>query len=489
MTSSGIKLFLSPFQIKKNKIKRMIIPVIISGGSGTRLWPLSRGKYPKQFINLIDNSSLFQNTLERLPKNIQNALIICNEEHRFIVAEQLRQINNQNSGIILEPEGRNTAPAVTIAALTLVSDFNDPIILVLPSDHLIQDNAAFHKSIKIAQNLAEDGKLVTFGVTPTEPETGYGYIEANITKEAKYYSIESFNEKPQKNTAKKYMESGNYFWNSGMFMFKASVYLNELKKYAPDILSACQKSLKPGYKDADFIRLIKEEFIKCPSNSIDYAVMENTKKGVVIPLNAGWNDVGSWSMLHNVKKKDSSNNVIEGDVVLKSVTNSYIYSSNRLISVIGLSDIIIIDTQDALLVLDKKNDQDIKKIVEKLKLNKRIEPDNHRKVFRPWGFYDSIDSGEEFQVKRILVNPKAKLSLQKHKFRSEHWVVISGSAIITSGAKVFELTVNQSTYIPQGQIHRLENPNNTPLEIIEIQTGSYLGEDDIIRLEDDYQRN
>jgi mannose-1-phosphate guanylyltransferase len=467
----------------------MIFPVILSGGSGTRLWPLSRSEYPKQFINLINNESLFQETIKRLPNETENPLIICNENHRFIVAEQLRQIDKKNTGIVLEPIGKNTAPAVALAALSLIEDYNDPVLLVLSADHIIENIDAFHNSISYSLDLAKKGKLVTFGIVPSAPEIGYGYIEVKNTERSLFYNIKSFKEKPTKNLAEQYINSGNYFWNSGMFLFKASTYLKELKKFAPDILAACKKSLLSIDRDADFIRLNDDEFYKCPSDSIDYAVMEYTKDGVVVPLDAGWNDIGSWSMLHNVKKKDSNNNVSEGNVILDNVHNSYIYSPNRLSSVIGLSDIVIIDTQDALLVVDKKSDQKIKEIVENLTNENRKESVLHRKVFRPWGYYDSIDSGKGYQVKRILVNPKAKLSLQKHQFRSEHWVIISGTAIITCGNEIFELTENQSTYIPRGEIHRLENQNNFPLEIIEIQTGSYLGEDDIIRLEDYYQRN
>jgi len=467
----------------------MIFPIILSGGSGTRLWPLSRSEHPKQFIKLINDETLFQNTIKRLPLEAENPLIICNENHRFIVAEQLRQIDKKNNGIILEPVGKNTAPAVALAALRLKDDFNDPILLVLSADHVIQNIEAFHNSISRSVSLAKNGKLVTFGITPTSAETGYGYIETQNTKKSQYYDIKSFIEKPKKTLADKYVKSDNYFWNSGMFMFKASTFLKEINEYAPEILIACKKSLQFDNKDADFIRLNELEFTKCPSKSIDYAVMEHTKDGVVVPINVGWSDIGSWSMLHNVKNKDTNNNVIEGNVILKNVDNSFIYSSSRLTSVIGLSNIIVIDTQDALLVVDRNSDQKIKSIVEKLKNDNRKESDIHRKVFRPWGYYDSIDSGEGFQVKRILVNPMSKLSLQKHKFRSEHWVVISGTAMITCGTEVFELNENQSTYIPQGVIHRLENHNSTPLEIIEIQSGSYLGEDDIIRVQDDYQRN
>jgi mannose-1-phosphate guanylyltransferase len=467
----------------------MITPVILSGGSGTRLWPLSRKDYPKQFINLINDSSLFQDTINRLPKNTKDPLIICNEEHRFLVAEQLRNINKKTAGIILEPIGKNTAPAVALAALSFVNKSEDPILLVLSSDHLIKDNISFHKSIEIAEKLAHKGKLVTFGVKPIYPETGYGYIEAIESKKSEYYKIKSFKEKPLKNIAIEYLQQDNFYWNSGIFMFKASTFLKELKKFSPNILSACKKSFKSDEKDLDFIRLVNEEFYKCPSDSIDYALMENTKDGVVVPLDAGWNDVGSWSALYDVKQRDINNNLVDGDVYLDGVQNSYIHSTNRLISVIGLSDIVLIDTQDALLVADKKYDQKISTIIDRLKRDNRRELVNHRKVYRPWGYFDSIDSGIDFQVKRILINPNAKLSLQKHHFRSEHWIVISGSAIITCGEEIFQLKKNQSTYIPLGKVHRLENPNNTPLEIIEVQTGSYLGEDDVIRLEDDFGRN
>jgi len=466
----------------------MIIPVILSGGSGTRLWPLSRSDYPKQFIDLFNDQTLFQNTILRLPKEIQKPLIVCNQNHRFIVAEQLRMIEREAHGIILEPDGKNTAPALALAALHLIENIEDSTLLVLSADHLINDIACFHKSIELGNKLSQIGKLVTFGITPTYPETGYGYIEAMIKDNHEFHDIKSFKEKPDKDTAKKYTKSPNYFWNSGIFMFKASVYLNELRKYAPEILNICQQSLRPCIKDIDFIRINNDKFSKCPNDSIDYAVMEHTDQGVVVPFNADWNDVGSWSTLYKVQKKDENGNVTKGDTILDNVNNSFVYSSNRLIAAIGLSNVAIIDTQDALLVIDKKHDQNIKKIVEQLQDSNRNESKNHRKVFRPWGYYDSIDFGKEFQVKRISVNPKSKISLQKHKYRSEHWVVISGSAIITSGNKVYPLAKNQSTYIPQGQIHRLENPNDFELEIIEIQTGSYLGEDDIIRFEDDYER-
>ena len=467
----------------------MIVPVILSGGSGTRLWPLSRKLHPKQFINLVNETTLFQDTILRLPEGVSEPLIICNEEHRFLAAEQLREINKKTIGIILEPEGKNTAPAIALAALKFINTGEDPILLVLSADHLIKNVKAFHQSIIVASELAENDNLITFGIVPDKAETSYGYIEANINNTDAYYSIKSFTEKPNQKNAKKYLNSGNYLWNSGMFMFKASVYLNELEKFEPAILSACKKSCTTENIDSDFIRIDNDAFHQCPNESIDYAVMEHTKNGVVVPLDANWSDVGSWSSLWDVKTKDNNDNVSEGDVVLEDVKNTYTYSSNRLVSVIGVSNLVIVDTQDALLVTDKQQIHNIKKIVERLQNDKRSEVESHRKVFRPWGYYDSVDSGENFQVKRIVVNSGSKLSLQKHKHRAEHWVVVKGIALITCGDKVFELVENQSTYIPQGSLHRLENHQDIPLEIIEIQTGSYLGEDDIIRLKDDYSRN
>jgi len=466
----------------------MITPVILSGGSGTRLWPLSRKLHPKQFINLVNDTTLFQDTILRLPTNVADPLVICNEEHRFLAAEQLRQIDRESNGIILEPIGKNTAPAIALAALKFINNGKDPLLLVLSADHLIQNIDAFHKSIEVAEKLAENNKLVTFGIVPDKAETGYGYIKADIDNTADYYNIQSFTEKPNQEDAQKYLDSGNYLWNSGMFMFKASIYLQELEKFEPEILTSCKKSCQTEYKDKDFIRLNNDEFRQCPEQSVDYAVMEYTKDGVVVPLDANWSDIGSWGALWDAKNKDKNGNVSEGDVILDDVKNTYTYSSNRLVSVIGISDLVIVDTQDALLVADKKYSQNIKNIVNQLKKSNRSEADNHRKVFRPWGYYDSIDADNGFQVKRILVNPGAKLSLQKHGHRAEHWVVVKGVAKVTCGDKIFLLKENQSTYIPKGTIHRLENQEEIPLEIIEIQTGDYLGEDDIIRLEDDYQR-
>ncbi len=466
----------------------MIVPVILSGGSGTRLWPLSRVLHPKQFINLINKTSLFQDTIIRLPNSCSSPIIVCNEEHRFLAAEQLREIDKKTSGIILEPEGKNTAPAIALCALKLIAAAEDPVMLILSADHLIKNTDTFHQSVKAANKLAENGKLVTFGIFPDKPETGYGYIEADINSNKDYYRIKSFTEKPNHKQATKYLNSDNYLWNSGMFMFKASVYLDELEKFEPKIFSTCKESCAVENIDSDFIRIDRNLFKKCPSKSIDYAVMEHTNKGVVVPFDADWRDVGSWSSLWDAKTKDKNDNVIEGDVLIEDVKNTYVFSSNRLVSVVGVSNLVIVDTFDALLVADKKQTNNIKKIVNILYKDKRSEALNHRKVHRPWGNYDLVDSGEGFQVKRIVVNPGAKLSLQKHKYRAEHWVVVKGVAFVTCDKNKFVLNENQSTYIPKGSLHRLENHQNRPLEIIEIQTGSYLSEDDIVRKDDEYSR-
>ena len=467
----------------------MIIPIILAGGSGTRLWPLSRKIHPKQFISLLNETSLFQDTLTRLPKEALDPIVICNEDHRFLVAEQAREINVTLNSIILEPIGRNTAPAIALAAIKVLNDFENPILIVLAADHKIENKSAFYDAIKIAHKLAENNKLVTFGIIPKSAETGYGYIEIEKKDKAEYFDIKSFVEKPNQKNAINFLNSGNYLWNSGMFMFNASIYLSELNKFEPEILTSCKKSLSNEFKDLEFIRIDKKEFCKSPNQSIDYAVMEKTNKAKVVPLDAGWSDVGSWDALMDSKIKDSLGNVVEGDVTLDQVKNSYLYSTSRLVAASNIADLIVIDTQDALLVTTRDNSLSIKNIVKKLKKNKRTEIENHRKVYKPWGYYDSIDTGYNFQVKRILVNPGAKLSLQKHLHRAEHWVVVSGVAKITCGKKIYNLEKNQSTYIPKGEIHRLENIENYPLEIIEVQTGNYLGEDDIIRLKDDYQRN
>ena len=467
----------------------MIIPVILAGGSGTRLWPLSRKLLPKQFISLVNETSLFQDTLLRLPLESSDPIIICNEDHRFIAAEQARQINKKLNSIILEPTGKNTAPAITLAALRTLYDFDDPILLVLPADHLINNKLAFHQAIITAKSLAEKNHLVTFGVKPNKPETGYGYIEAEVNHKAEHFNIKSFTEKPNKQNATKYLESGNYLWNSGIFIFKASIFLDEINKFEPKIFSCCEKSLQKGYKDLDFLRIDNVEFAKCPNQSVDYAVMEKTQNAKVVPLDADWNDVGSWDALIDTKDIDQNGNTIEGDVILDDVQNTYINSSNNLVAAIGVSDLIIVETQDALLVTSKKNSSKIKNIVNQLKVSHKNLTENHPKVYRPWGYFESIDIGLNFHVKRILINPKSKISLQKHKHRSEHWVIINGIARITCHEETYNLEKNQSTYIPKGALHRLENISDKPLEIIEIQTGSYLGEDDIIRIQDDYNRS
>jgi mannose-1-phosphate guanylyltransferase len=468
----------------------MIVPVILSGGSGTRLWPLSRKQYPKQFISLINNSTLFQDTITRLPDYLESPLIICNEEHRFIVAEQLRQINSKNKGIILEPIGKNTAPAISIAALHLLSKFEDPTLLVLSADHIIEEGNEFNSSIKISSDLASRGEMVAIGVNPNRPETGYGYIEIDKSMHSdKYSKIISFKEKPSFETAEKYFNAGNYLWNSGIFIFKASTYLNELNKYETEILNICKKTFSSSTKDLDFIRLNYDDFNLCPEKSIDYAIMEKTKIGSVVSFNAEWSDIGSWDSLWQAKNKDRNNNVIEGDVLASKVKNSFISSSSRLIAANDVSDLIIVDTQDSLLISSKDKSQEVKNIVLDLQNKGRSEANNHRKVYRPWGYYDTVDSGKGFKVKRILVNPGAKISLQKHLHRAEHWIIVTGVAKITCGKKMYQLKESESTYIPKGEIHRIENLENSPLEVIEIQTGDYLGEDDIIRYIDEYKRN
>ena len=467
----------------------MIIPVILAGGSGTRLWPLSRKLHPKQFIELIGKNTLFQEAIHSLPELVDKPLVICNEEHRFLAAEQLRQIDRLASDIIIEPVGKNTAPAIALAALKSIKKNENVILLVLSADILIQDVDQFHHAIEFAKKQAEQNKLATFGIKPNKVETRYGYIRVNTLQDENYFNIDKFVEKPDYKTAQRYVGSGDYFWNSGMFMFKASVFLEELDKYEPEILSACRRSYQTEFHDLDFIRLDKDEFLRCPSQSIDYAVMEKTKDAVMVELDASWRDLGSWSALWDSQPKDVNNNLISGDVILNEVSNSYVHSaSNRLVSAIGVSNLVIVDTQDAILVADKSQDQLVKNIVENLQNSKRSECNHHRTVFRPWGHYDSIDVEDNFIVKRIFVKPRSRISLQKHQYRAEHWVVVKGHAKVTCDDKVFKLEENQSTYIPLGAVHRLENVGNLPLEVIEIQTGERLNEDDIIRLEDDYKR-
>jgi mannose-1-phosphate guanylyltransferase len=466
----------------------MITPVIMAGGSGSRLWPLSRSLYPKQFLALTGEQTMLQETLQRLSNLDVNApLVICNEEHRFIVAEQLRALDKTGS-IILEPVGRNTAPAIALAAEVTVND-NDPLLLVLAADHVIQNTDAFTEAVNNAIPLAQAGKLVTFGIVPTQAHTGYGYIKrGNKVSDSSGYDVNAFVEKPDPQTAANYVESGEYYWNSGMFLIKASRYLQELQKYRPEIFNACKKALAHTTHDNDFVRLDAQAFAACPDESVDYAVMENTTDAVVVPLDAGWNDIGAWSALWEVNKKDEAGNTTFGDTILQETSNSLIHGGERLIATVGLDNIVIVDTKDALLVACKDKVQDVKKIVEKLKAEKRSEFKVHREVHRPWGKYDSIDNGERYQVKRITVNPGEKLSIQMHHHRAEHWIVVSGTASVTNGDKTFLLTENESTYIPIGIVHALENPGKVPLEMIEVQSGSYLGEDDIVRFEDRYGR-
>ena len=462
-----------------------MIPVILSGGSGTRMWPYSRSMYPKQFLPLVDDHSMLQETILRLGGNVE-PLVVCNEDHRFMVAEQLREINVDAHSILLEPVARNTAPAIVLAALRVLEQGKDDVLLVLPADHVIPNSTAFQDALKIAEKQACDGNLVTFGVVPTYAETGYGYIRASGNEIAR--TVGEFLEKPNAVKAKAYVDSGEYFWNSGMFMFKASVYLDEIKKYSPEMLSACKESLSLAKVDLDFIRVDKSTFASCLSDSIDYAVMEKTDLAVMVPLDAGWNDVGSWASLWAVSDRDDQGNAVRGDVILEDTQDCYIQSEDKLIATVGLNDIVVVQTDDTVLVAAKDKVQEVKKIVGKLNQLGRSETQLHRKVYRPWGNYDSIDCGERFQVKRILVKPGAKLSLQMHHHRAEHWVVVSGTAEVVNGDKKLLLKENESTYIPLGVTHSLANPGTIPLEIIEVQSGSYLGEDDIVRFEDVYGR-
>lgn len=468
----------------------MILPVIMAGGSGTRLWPLSRGNYPKQFLALEDvNSTMLQQTITRL-NGIEHApvMLICNEEHRFIAAEQVRQLDVEHSGIFLEPVGRNTAPAIALAALKAVEEEEDALLLVLAADHVIKDTAAFKKSISQAAELAKQGKLVTFGIVGDKPETGYGYIKRGEQYQEGFV-VDMFVEKPSLELAEQYIESGNYYWNSGMFIFKASRYLEELKTYRPDIYSACSSAMKVQSDDMDFIRVDKAAFEKCPDESIDYAVMEHTKDAVVVPMDAGWNDVGGFAALWEVSKQDESGNAFNGDVKAINTKNTLAYSDDKLIAAVGVEDLVIINTKDAVLVAHKNESQKVKAIVQQLKDEHRNEATFHREVYRPWGKYDSVDSGERFQVKRITVKPGAKLSVQMHHHRAEHWIVVSGTAKVHLDGKEQYLTENESVYIPITSVHALENPGKVNLELIEVQSGSYLGEDDIVRFEDRYGRS
>ena len=467
-----------------------IIPIILSGGSGTRLWPLSRKHYPKQYLPLVGDNTMLQETILRLNglDNLADPVIICNADHRFLVAEQCQQIDIVNPTILLEPIGRDTAPAIAAAALQSIKDTNDVVLLVLSADHVIQDVEAFHKAINIANKQAQKGKLVTFGIVPTNANTGYGYIKSSNNDHNDVYRVEEFVEKPNLETAKSYLEQGNYFWNSGMFMFQANTLIDELTTHSPDIINSVNDAVNNATQDLDFIRLDKQSFESSPSDSIDYALMEKSNNVIVVPLDAQWNDIGSWSALYDIGTKDNNGNVIQGDVLTEETTNTYINANHHMVVTIGVQDLVIVDTPNATLISTKDKAQDVKKIVERLQKQDREEQFCHRKVYRPWGWYDSIEVDIHFQVKRLHVNPGAKLSLQMHCKRAEHWVVVSGTATATNGEEVLTLTEGDSTHIPIGTIHGLENKTNEQLEIIEVQSGTYLGEDDIVRFEDIYGR-
>jgi mannose-1-phosphate guanylyltransferase/mannose-6-phosphate isomerase len=472
-----------------------LVPVILSGGSGTRLWPLSRQYYPKQFIPLMGEQSLFQTTLMRLEglDDVAPPIVVSNQEYRFMVAEQLRQIGIEKASILLEPIARNTAPAIAAAAFDVCKRFEDAVMLVLPADHMIHEVAAFHDAIRLGLKSSEKGRLMTFGIVPDRAETGYGYIcqgDSSMVEGTSLpiFKVERFVEKPDLVKAEQYIDQGGYLWNSGMFMFKASHYLKELKKQVPQIYTACSEAYQKRYGDLHFIRLDSDSFKKSPSDSIDYAVMERTSNAFVIPLQAGWSDVGSWDSLWQSESHDERDNIIVGDVFSEDCERCYLNSNHRFVAAIGLNDMVVVETKDAVLVAPRDRAQDVRLIVDSLKSMGRDEAKYHRKVYRPWGAYEGIDVDQRFQVKRISVNPGHSLSLQMHHHRAEHWIVVKGTAQVTRGDEIFLLSENESTYIPIGKKHRLENPGKIPLELIEVQSGSYLEEDDIVRFGDRYGR-
>ncbi len=470
----------------------MLYPVILSGGSGSRLWPLSRTLLPKQFLPLVSDKTMLQETVLRVARNpdIERPIVVCNVEHRFLVAEQMRESNTSAHSIMLEPEGRNTAPAVAVAALAAVAKDPSAILLVLPADHLIADVKAFAADIERARSLAQSGRLVTFGVRPDHPATGYGYIRRGVAHDsvAESYEVAQFVEKPNASKAAEFVSSGEFYWNSGMFVLPARRYLEELERFRPDILAASKEAFERATRDLDFCRLDAEAFKRCPSDSIDYAVMEKTSHASVVAASFDWNDIGSWSSLWETGAKDGAGNVKRGDVYLDGARDCYVRSESRLVAAVGVKDLVIVETDDAILVAHKDAAQNVKNTVESLKANKREEHIAHKRVYRPWGYYESIDDGARFQVKRIMVKPGHKLSLQMHHHRAEHWIVVSGTARVTRDKEEILLSENQSTYIPLGATHRLENPGKLPLHLIEVQSGSYLGEDDIVRFVDDYKR-
>lgn len=466
-----------------------ILPVILSGGSGTRLWPTSRSMYPKQLLPLASDATMLQATALRvagLPEATDSCLVICNESHRFSVAEQLREIN-RSAKMILEPEGRNTAPAIALAALDTVSEYGDCLLLVMPADHVIADTTAFAEAVAVASAAADDGHLVTFGIVPTKAETGYGYIKA-VDGPGPAAVVEAFVEKPDTDTAQAYVDSGNYYWNSGMFLFRASAYLEELERHAPQIHAACKASMEAAAEDGEFLRPDAETFSACPSDSIDYAVMENSDNVYMVPLDAGWSDVGSWSALQDVSSKDDDANHVRGDTLLHNCSGTFVQAESRLVAGVGLENVIVVETKDSVLVANRDDVQDVKKVVDELRERGRSETDLHREVFRPWGSYDSLEIADNFQVKRLVIKPGAVLSLQKHAHRSEHWVVVSGKIRVTRNDEEFDLAENESTYVAVGDVHRIANPFNVAAHVIEVQCGAYLGEDDIVRIEDNYGR-
>lgn len=466
-----------------------ILPVVMAGGSGTRLWPLSRELHPKQFLKLGEQATMLQSTLMRLQGlPVQQALIIGNEQHRFLIAEQLRQLDALGRNILLEPIGRNTAPAIALAALHALKTGTDPLLLVLAADHVIRDVVAFHQAVMLATQQAQLGRLVTFGVVADRAETGYGYVHQGQALGQGVCKVAAFVEKPSAQVAAQYFAGGQHLWNSGMFMFQASRYVQELEKFRPEIVQACRAALEELDTDLNFIRVQREAFEACPSDSIDYAVMEKTDSAVVVPLSAGWSDVGAFSALWDVLPKDPQGNATSGDVLLMDSSNSLVMAENALVATIGVRDLVVVQTKDAVLIADRDKAQDVKSIVSRLREAGRSEHQLHRLVYRPWGAYDSIDSGPRYQVKRITVQPGAKLSVQLHHHRAEHWVVVSGTALVTLGDEQHLLAENQSIYVPVGEIHALENPGKMPLDLIEVQVGSYLGEDDIVLLDDRYGR-
>jgi mannose-1-phosphate guanylyltransferase/mannose-6-phosphate isomerase len=464
----------------------VIYPIILSGGSGARLWPLSREHYPKQLLPLVSDRTLLQEATTRLDgmENVADPLIVCNEEHRFLVADQIREIDKKPSCIILEPAGRNTAPAMTLAALALRDRGGNALLLVMPSDHHMGDKDTFQASVEQAAPLALHGKLVTFGIKPVAAATGYGYIRCGDRP----HEVAAFVEKPDLDTAREYIKSGRYLWNSGMFMMRPSVWLEELGRHRPEIIAACERAFQQGKKDGDFFRVEREAFMDCVSDSIDYAVMEKTELAAVVPLAAGWSDVGSWSSFWDVSPQDEDGNVISGDAFAHNSKNCVLISQSRLLAAVGLHNMILVETPDAVLAVPKDQAQSVRAVVDWLKSQGREEHKMHRRVYRPWGHYEGLDAGKQFQVKRLTINPGAVLSLQLHHQRAEHWVVVKGTARVTRGDEVSILAENESTYIPVGMKHRIENPGSTPLEVIEVQSGDYLGEDDIVRFEDKYHR-